>query len=153
MVGVFHKWKSSRKKKSCLIRLTISTIFFPKIIVPLFLYNKVVLLRTPPNNKIESEMAYNTAATMDKLVCTDYLDFGNCQERFGRISWSKNSFDYLDVKLKVFKKDENKKFWLAQNLTMGETDFNQFIRLTNQLVAAVRDFSKEENLPLWKWNY
>ena len=30
---------------------------------------------------------------------------------------------------------------------MEETDFNQFIRLRNQLVVAVRDHSKEENLP------
>ena len=51
------------------------------------------------------------------------------------------------MKLKVFKRDENKQFRLAQNLTMGEADFNQFIRLRNQLVVAVRDFSKEENLP------
>ena len=29
----------------------------------------------------------------------------------------------------------------------GEADFIQFIRLGNQLVAAVRDFSKEENRP------
>ena len=56
------------------------------------------------------------------------------------------SFDYLDVKLKVFKKDENKEFRLAQNLTIGEADFHQYIRLRNQLVVAVRDFSKEENL-------
>ena len=92
-------------------------------------------------------MAYNTTASLDKLACTDYVDFGKCQDRFGRISWSKNSFDYLDVKLGVFKRDENKQFRLAQNLTMGEADFNQFIRLRNQLVVAVRDFSKEENLP------
>ena len=50
------------------------------------------------------------------------------------------------MKLKVFKRDENKQFRLAQNLTKGEPDFNQFIRLRNQLVNAVRDFSKEENL-------
>ena len=30
---------------------------------------------------------------------------------------------------------------------MGEADSNQFIRLRNQLVVAVRDFSKEEVLP------
>ena len=30
---------------------------------------------------------------------------------------------------------------------MGEADFIQFIRLKNQLVVAVRDFSKDENLP------
>ena len=72
-------------------------------------------------------MAYNTTATLDKLACTDHVNFGNCQDRFGRNSWSKNSFDYLDVKLKVFKRDENKQFRLAQNLTMGEADFNKFI--------------------------
>ena len=92
-------------------------------------------------------MAYNTTATLDILACTDYVDFGECQDRFGRISWSKNAFDYLDVKLKVFNKDENKDFRLAQSLTMGETDFNQFVRLRNQLVVAVRDISSEESLP------
>ena len=51
------------------------------------------------------------------------------------------------MKPTVFKKDENKQFALAQNLTLGEADFIQFIRLRNQLVVAVRDFSKEENLP------
>ena len=30
---------------------------------------------------------------------------------------------------------------------MGESDFHQFIRMRNQLVVAVRDFSKEENRP------
>ena len=92
-------------------------------------------------------MAYNTRATLDKLACTDYVDFGKCQDRVGRIFWSKNSFDYLDVKLKEFKRDENKYFRLAQNLKTGKADFNQFIRLGNQLVVAVRDFCKEENLP------
>ena len=91
-------------------------------------------------------MAYDTTTTLDKLACLDYVDFGKCQDRFGQFFWSTNSFDYLDVKLKVFKRDENKQFRLAQNLTLGEADFNQFIRLRNQLVVAVRDFSKEENL-------
>ena len=91
-------------------------------------------------------MAYNTTATLDKLACTDYVDCAKCRDRLGRIFWSINSFDYLDVKLKVFKKDENKEFRLTQNWTMEETDFNQFLRLRNQLVVAVRDFSKQENL-------
>ena len=81
------------------------------------------------------------------MACTDYVDIGKGQDIFGRIFWSKKSFDYLDLKLKVFNKDENKHFRIAQNLTMREADFNQFIRLTIQLVVAVRDFSKEENLP------
>ena len=31
-----------------------------------------------------SPMAYNTTASLDKLTCTNYMDFGNCQDRFGR---------------------------------------------------------------------
>ena len=111
-------------------------VFFPKLNLPLFSLVKVVLLLTSPNNKIKSEMTYNTTVTLDKLACTDYMDFGKCQERFGWIFWSKIFFDYLDVKLKVFKKDENKQFRLAENFTMGEAEFNQFIRLKNQLVVA-----------------
>ena len=92
-------------------------------------------------------MAYNTTAFLDSLACTAYVEFGKCQDRFRRLSWSKIYFAFMDVKLKAFEKDENKEFRLAQNLTMGETDFNQFVRRRNQLVVAVRDFSKEENLP------
>ena len=87
-------------------------------------------------------MAYNTTATLDRLACSDYVDLGKCQDRFGRTSWSKTSFEFLDVKLRVFKRDEDKQFRLAQNLTMGEADFIQFFRLTNQLVVAVRELSK-----------
>ena len=91
-------------------------------------------------------MTYNTTATLDKLACTYYMDFGKCQDRFGRISGYKSSFDYLNVKLKVFKEDGNKQLRLAQNFTIGEADFNQFNRLRNQLVVAAGGFSKEENL-------
>ena len=73
-------------------------------------------------------MAYNTTETLDKLTCTDYVDFGKCQDRSGRFSWSKNDSNYLDVELKVFKReDKNTEFRLRQNLSMGEADFNQFI--------------------------
>ena len=91
-------------------------------------------------------MAYNTSASLDKLTFTDYADFGNCEDRFGRFSWSKNDFNYLDVKLKVFKKDDKKEFRLVQNLTMGEADFNQFMRFRNQLVNAAENFAREESL-------
>ena len=63
-----------------------------------------------------SPMAYNTTASLDKLTCTDYVDFGKYQDRFGRFSWSKNDSNYLDVKLKVFRKDDKKKFRLVQNV-------------------------------------
>ena len=64
-----------------------------------------------------SPMVYNTTASLDKLTCTDYVDFGKCPDRFGLFSWSKNDSMYLDVKLKVFKKGDKKEFRLVQNLT------------------------------------
>ena len=83
-------------------------------------------------------MAYNTTASLDKLTCTDYVDFGKCQDKFGQFSWSKTDSNYLDVKLKVFRKDDKKEFRLVQNFTMREADFNQFMRLRNQLVNAAK---------------
>ena len=91
-------------------------------------------------------MAYNTSASLDNITCTDYVDFRKCQDRFGQLSWSKNDSNYLDVKLNVFRKDDKKEFRLVQNLTMGEADFNQFMRLRNQLVNAAKNIAGEENL-------
>ena len=66
-------------------------------------------------------MAYNTTETLDKLACTNNVDFRKCKDRFGRISWSKNDSNYLEIKLKVFKReDKNAEFRLRQNLSMGE---------------------------------
>ena len=93
-----------------------------------------------------SPMAYNATASLDKLTCADYVDFGKCQDRFGRFSWSKNDSNFLVIKLKVFKKDDNKEFRLIQKLTVGEADFNQFMRLRNQLVKAAENLATEENL-------
>ena len=90
-------------------------------------------------------MAYNTTASLDKLTCTDYVD-GKCQDRFGQFSWSKNYSNYLDVKLKVIRKDDKKEFRLVQNLTMGGAAFNQFMRLRNQLLNAAGNFAREDNL-------
>ena len=93
-------------------------------------------------------MAYKTTEILDKLACTDYVDFGKSQDRFGRFSWSKNDSNYLDIKLKVFKReDKNAEFRLRQNFSMGEADFNQFIRQRNQLIVAADNFLREQNLP------
>ena len=51
----------------------------------------------------------------------------------------------MDVKRKEFKRD-NRDFHLVQNLTMGEADFNQFMRLRNQLVIPGENFGIEGNL-------
>ena len=93
-------------------------------------------------------MAYNTTASLHKLTCTDYVDFGKCQGRCGRISLSKKDSIYLEIKIKVFKREvKNAEFRLSQNLSMGEADFNQFIRQRNQLVVAAYNFLREQNLP------
>ena len=92
-------------------------------------------------------MAYNTTVSLDKLTCTDYVDFGKSLHRFRRFSWTKNDSDYLGIKLKVFKREDKiAEFRLRQNLSMGEADFNQFIRHRNQLVAAAEYFLREQNL-------
>ena len=82
----------------------------------------------------KSSMACNTIAFLGKITCQDNVDFGKCQDRFGKNSWSKNDSNYSNVKLKVLKKDDNKEIQLVQKLTMREADFNQFIRLQSQLV-------------------
>ena len=85
--------------------------------------------------------------TLDKLACNDYVDFGKCQERFGRFSWTKNDSKYLDIQLKVFKREgKNAKVRLRQNFTMGEADFSQFIRQRNQLIVAADNFPREQDL-------
>ena len=92
-------------------------------------------------------MAYITTASLDKLTCTDYVDFGKSSDRFGRFSWTKNDSNYLDIKLKVFKReDKNAEFQLRQNRSMGEADFNQFVLQRNQLVVAADNFLREQNL-------
>ena len=105
------------------------------------------MLLPSPNKKIESETGYNARATLDKLTCTDYVDFGECQDRFGRFSWTKNVSNYLDIKPKVFRReDKNADFRLKQNLTTEEADFNQSIRQRNQLVFAADNFLREQNM-------
>ena len=91
-------------------------------------------------------MAYNTTPFLDKLTCNDCADFSKCQHRFGQCFWSEIDSNYLGVKLKVFKKIDNKEFRLVQNLTMREADFNTFMQLRNQLVIAADNFAKKENL-------
>ena len=60
-----------------------------------------------------SPKAYNTTASLDRLTCTDYVDFGKNQNRFERFSWSKSGSNHLDVKLKIFVEDDNKQIWLV----------------------------------------
>ena len=92
-------------------------------------------------------MAYNTTASLDKLTCTDYVDFAKCQESFGRFSWTKIESKYLDIKLKVFRReDKNAEFRLRRYLSMGEADFKQFIPQRYQVIVAADNFLWEQSL-------
>ena len=92
-------------------------------------------------------MAYNNTASLDKLTCTDYVDFGKCQDKCGQFFWSKNGSNYLDENLKAYKKNDSKEFRLVQIFTMGEADFNQLMQLRIELVIAAGNFGRGENLP------
>ena len=91
-------------------------------------------------------MAYNITAFMDKLTCTNYIDFGKIEDRFGQFSWSQNDSNYLDVKLKVLKEAVNKDSRLVQNRSTVDSDFNQFVQLRNQLLIAAKSIGGKQNL-------
>ena len=92
-------------------------------------------------------MAYNTSPTLDKQTCTNYVDFGKCQERFGQFFWTESYSNFLDFILKVFKRgSKDADFRLRQNFTLGEADFNQFNRQRIELVVAADNFLREQNL-------
>ena len=117
----------------------------PKSFYLSFSKNKSLLSATSILSPQPKPMAHNCTASMNKPSCTDNVDFGKCQDRFGRFSWSKNDTNYVVVK-KVFTNDDNKNFRLVQNLTMRESDFNQFNGLRNQLVIATDNLGGEQNL-------
>ena len=106
--------------------------------------NKSLLSATSTVSR--SLMACNITASLDNLKCTNYVDCGKCQDWFGWFAWSKNDSNHLDVKVKVFKKDDYKDLRLEQNNTMRKSDLNQFVRMTNQLVIAAKNVAREENL-------
>ena len=102
---------------------------------PTFLLkSKSLLSATSVRRQRPNPMTLNTIASMDKLTCTNYVDFEKCQDKVGWFFWSIKYSNYLVVKLKVFEKDDNRNFRVVQNLTLEESDFKQFLRLRNQLV-------------------
>ena len=94
-------------------------------------------------------MIFNITSALDKTSCTDYVDFGKNADRFGRISWSqieKDNQKYLDIQLKVFRKDDKGDFRRHQQIKLGVFDFKQLLCLRNPIVLAVREFSTDETL-------
>ena len=122
-------------------------VTFSSQIIVQFSFSKITSRLSATSIPSSSPKAYNTTSTLDKLASTDYVDFSKSQDRFGRVSCSKNDSNYLDIKLKVFKRvDKNAEFRLRQNPSMGEADFGQFIRQRHQLVVAADNFLIEQNL-------
>ena len=100
------------KGKNLLIRkyhmtpATTKAVTYSSQIVVQFSFSKFNSLLSATSILSRSPMANSTTKTLDKLACADYVDFGKSQDRFGRFSWSKNDSNYLDFKLKVFKKED-----------------------------------------------
>ena len=67
--------------------------------------------------------------------------------QFRIIFWTKFDSNFMDNKLKVFKREhKNAEFRPRQNFTMGEADFNHLIRQKSQLVFAADNFLREQNM-------
>ena len=86
---------------------TKAVTYSSQIIVQLS-FSKINLRFSATSILSRSPMAHNTTENLDRLACTDYVDFGTCQDRFGRISWSKNDSNYLDIKLKIVQERRQK---------------------------------------------
>ena len=86
--------------------------------------------------------ACNTARFVGKLSCMGNGSFVNCQDIFGEFSWFKKEFHFLDIKFRVFENNKNKDCRLLQLHTMRDViNFNQFMRLRNQIFVAAENFS------------
>ena len=75
-------------------------------IIVQFSFSKINSLLSATSILSRSPMAYNTTASFEKLTCTNFVDSGKCQDKFGRFSWSKDDSNNLDIKPKVFKRED-----------------------------------------------
>ena len=94
-------------------------------------------------------MIFNITSALDKTFCTDYVDLSKNADKFGRISWSqieKDNQKYLDIQLKVFRKDDKEDFRRHQQIKLGVFDCKQLLCLRNPNAQAVREFSRDETL-------
>ena len=70
------------------------------------LKNKSLLSAATILSRQPKPTACKTIASLDKLTCNDYINCGNCQDRFGQFCSCKFDSYHFDVKLKVVKKDD-----------------------------------------------
>ena len=121
-------------KRSNLQHQSHCSTFFPK--------NKSLPSTTSILSQQANSIIYSTTDSLDKLICTDHLNFEKGHDRFDQLCRFKDDSIYLDVRNKMFKKNDNRDFRLFQNLTMGEAVSNQFMQLKNQQVIATENIGK-----------
>ena len=91
------------------------------------LFSDTSVLSQRPNFK-----TYNTTASLDKLTCTNYMDFGKNQDRF--VDFCPQMIPITWMWNLRYSRKMRTDFRLVQTLTKGEPTFNQCISLNNQLV-------------------
>ena len=84
-----------------------------------FLKKKSLLSATNFHSQQPNPMAHKTTAFLDKLTCTNYVDSGKCRDSFV-LFWSQSYFDYVNIKIKNLKTDDNRDFFLVQSLLQWE---------------------------------
>ena len=90
--------------------------------------------------------AYNTIVPLEKLACTDHADFG----KKPRQNWTFflcKKFQLLGCKTKSFQEKWQRRLPTGKKSKNGEADFNQFMRLRNQLVIQAEIVGTKEKLP------
>ena len=119
-------------------QVTLSFIFLPKISP---LTSKFNIFQTTEKN-------YNMTAALDKLICTNFVEFGKKEDRFVRFSWFQlERYDnkYLENQLKVLRRDDKAEVCKHQQINSTESDFKQLLELRNPIVVATADFSGEKS--------
>ena len=73
-----------------------------------------------------SPMAYKTTASLDKLTCTDYVDFGKYQDRIEQFSWSKTIPNF-----------ERKTQSISKKMTTKSTVWSKILQWERQMSTSL----------------
>ena len=147
MVRIFHKRKYWHKRRSYLIKLTKNTsLLFPENVFSLSYPDKSLSSHFSKQQK----WLWNGPQHYSNFGQTSLhplLGLWQVSREIWTIFWTKRDSKYLDIKLKVCKrKNKNAEIRLRQNISMGEANFNQFIRQRKKLVVAADIFLRKQIL-------
>ena len=91
-------------------------------------------------------MTYNTTVFLTKSLVSAMWTLENANTDLVDSFWCEKDSNYLDVIFEFFWKDDDRDFQLVQNITMGESNFNQFKQPTNHLVVTNENFASEHTV-------